>query len=248
MKRSLLIGGMLTAIAYVSLAIPGMATDHELATGERLAAVLRAGRSVISNHQPLINNESIGEKSLSGKRVVEEALELFAEREGRSIDAENLSDFDRQLFEAQIAAMREIVDEHQELINAEGIGFKGFIPAVFARLVNERFAEKVGELAQTKVTAPVDIVRNRKATPDEWERNILETKFLAADWERGKPYFEEVEKNGRPAFRMLIPEYYSASCLSCHGRPKGEVDVTGYPKEGGAEGDLAGAISITLFR
>nr|WP_281358276.1 DUF3365 domain-containing protein [Hongsoonwoonella zoysiae] len=225
-----------------------MATDHELATGERLAAVLRAGRSVISNHQTLINDESIGEKDLSGQRVVEEALDLYAERKGQTIDTENLNALERQLFEAQIEAMREIVDEHQELIDAEGIGFKGFIPAVFARLVNERFAEKVGDLANTKVTAPVDIVRNRKATPDEWERNVLESKFLATDWERGKPFFEEVEKNGKPAFRMLIPEYYSASCLSCHGQPKGEVDVTGYPKEGGAEGDLAGAISITLFR
>ena len=47
---------------------------------------------------------------------------------------------------------------------------------------------------------------------------------------------------------MLIPEYYSPSCLTCHGQPKGEIDVSGYPKEGAAEGDLGGAISITLFR
>lgn len=248
MRRSLIRGGMLTAIGFFLLPVPAMATEDDLATGERLAAVLRAGRSVISNHQTLINDESIAEKNLSGDRVVDEALQLYAQREGKSVAQENLSDLDKQLFDAQIAAMREIVDEHQDLIDAEGIGFKGFIPAVFARLVNERFAEKVGSLAETKVTAPVDIVRNRKATPDNWERNVLEDKFLTDRWERGKPFYEEVEKNGKPAFRMLIPEYYSASCLSCHGQPKGEVDVTGYPKEGGAEGDLAGAISITLFR
>ncbi|WP_202395948.1 Tll0287-like domain-containing protein [Stappia sediminis] len=248
MRRKSFGAVMIAAIAFASFAIPVLASDQELATGERLAAVLRAGRSVISNHQSLINDESIAEKNLPGQRVVDEALELYAQREGKSLEPENLSDLDKQLFEAQIAAMREIVDENQDLIDAEGIGFKGFIPAIFARLVNERFAEKVGNLAQTKVTAPVDIVRNRKATPDEWERNVLESKFQTSAWERGKPYFDEVEKNGKPAFRMLIPEYYSASCLTCHGQPKGEVDVTGYPKEGGAEGDLAGAISITLFR
>ena len=39
-----------------------------------------------------------------------------------------------------------------------------------------------------------------------------------------------------------------AGCLTCHGEPKGEIDVTGYPKEGGKLGDLGGVISITLFR
>jgi len=45
-----------------------------------------------------------------------------------------------------------------------------------------------------------------------------------------------------------VPEYYGASCLSCHGGPKGEFDVTGYPKDGAKEGDLGGVISITLYR
>jgi len=45
-----------------------------------------------------------------------------------------------------------------------------------------------------------------------------------------------------------VPEYYGEACLACHGNPKGEVDITGHPKEGGALGDLGGAISITLYR
>jgi hypothetical protein len=47
---------------------------------------------------------------------------------------------------------------------------------------------------------------------------------------------------------MMTPDYYAASCLICHGSPKGETDITGYPKEGGKEGDLGGVISIVLFR
>ena len=47
---------------------------------------------------------------------------------------------------------------------------------------------------------------------------------------------------------MLVPEYYTAGCLSCHGEPQGEIDVTGSPQEGGKLGDLGGVISITLFR
>jgi hypothetical protein len=134
------------------------------------------------------------------------------------------------------------------MIDMKGVGFKGFIPATFARLVNERFEEKVGDKAKIKVTAPEDLIRNRKARPDEWEQHVIEQDFLSAGWPKGKSFTENVEVNGRPSFRMLIPEYYSASCLTCHGGPKGEVDVTGYPKEGKAEGDLGGAISITLFK
>jgi hypothetical protein len=57
-----------------------------------------------------------------------------------------------------------------------------------------------------------------------------------------------VTVEGREAFRFLVPEYYQESCLSCHGQPQGELDITGYPKEGGEEGALGGVISVTLFR
>lgn len=217
------------------------------AVGERLAASLRAGRSVISGHQELINDPARGEKGLSGDRVVDEAAALFEERTGAPLLPAELPDLERRLTEAQIAAMREVVEEHQAQIDAEGVGFKGFIPAVFGRLVNERFAQKVGTEALMKVTAPAELVRNRKARADDWESAVIEERFKDETWPKGEAFTERTEVGGRSAFRMLIPEYYSASCLTCHGQPEGEVDVTGYPKEGGAEGDLAGAISITLF-
>jgi hypothetical protein len=56
------------------------------------------------------------------------------------------------------------------------------------------------------------------------------------------------DAKGRPAYRVMVPEYYAASCLTCHGGPKGEMDITGYPKEGASENDLGGVISITLYR
>lgn len=224
------------------------ANEDDVATGERLAAFLRAGRAVISSHQDLINDASIGKKNLTGQRVVDEALAIYRKSKAMPPSTAGLSELDKQLFDAQVEAMREIVDEQQEVIDAKGVGFKGLIPATFGRLVNERFEKKVGDLARMKVTAPEELVRNRKARPDEWEQNVIDNKFLTAGWPKGQPFVEEVDMEGRKSFRMLIPEYYSASCLTCHGQPKGEVDITGYPKEGAAEGDLAGAISITLFK
>ena len=113
------------------------------------------------------------------------------------------------------------------------------MPAVFARLVNERFKEKIGDYAEVKVTAPMNLVRNRRARPDSWERSNIRKNLMAPNWPVGKIFTQAAESSGRKAIRVLVPEYYGKGCLACHGGPKGEIDVTGYPKEGGEEGWLA---------
>ena len=77
---------------------------------------------------------------------------------------------------------------------------------------------------------------------------IINKQLLSANWPKGQVVSAVTTSRGRQAYRFAIPEYYAASCLSCHGGPKGEIDLTGYPKEGRNEGDLGGVISITLFR
>jgi Protein of unknown function (DUF3365) len=141
-----------------------------------------------------------------------------------------------------------VMDDNQMTINEKGIGFKGLIPAVFGRLVSESFNGLARGEAEIKVTAPLDLVRNRKALPDAWETKVIETKLLSPDWPRGQPYSATVDIDGRMAYRIAVPEYYTQSCLACHGMPKGELDITGYPKEGRKLGDLGGVMSITLFR
>jgi hypothetical protein len=229
--------------------VPAVGAEQEdMATGEKLAALLRAGRTVVSSNQALINDPAVGDKKFDGAKLAQDAEEIYAGQTGDAPLAGAVSERDRRLLAAQLEAMRATVDDHQDDINAAGVGFKGFIPAVFARITNEKFAAAVGEEARVRVTAPLDLVRNRKAKPDKWERNVLETKFSAPDWPKGEAYTEMAEVDGRPAFRMLLPEYYRESCLSCHGEPKGQTDITGYPMEGGKVGALAGAISITLFK
>lgn len=220
-------------------------TDVEL--GNRLAAVLRAGRSVVSNSQTLINDPDRTDKGLTGDVFYSQVIEAYLETHDQHPVTDDLSDRERELTETQLKAMVEVIDENQELINAEGLGFKGFIPAVFARLVNEKFGEEMASQAAVKVTAPKALVRNRKARPDAWENQVISEKFQDSGWSVGQAFYETTTVNGKEAFRMLIPEYYSESCLACHGSPKGETDVTGFPKEGGQLGELAGAISITLY-
>src|SRR5262249_14883513 len=153
-------------------------------------------------------------------------------QETTGVDADSVDPASRsgRLLRNQMDAIVEVMDANQTTINAKGTGFKGFIPALFARLVNEAFVRRANGEAEVKLTAPDDRVRNRKARPDAWEEEIIATKLLSSLWPRGQPYSASVEFKGRPAFRAMVPEYYDSSCLTCHGSPKGELDITGYPK------------------
>jgi hypothetical protein len=225
-----------------------MATGEEEEIALNLANLLRSGRAVISAKQELINDPATGDKGLTGEAVLAETITRFEETTGIDPTEVDPKSPLGGLFQAQMASIVEVMDEAQGSINQPGVGFKGFVPAIFGRLVNERFKEKVGERAQIKVTAPATLVRNRRARPDEWEAEHIESQLLAPDWPEGKVFSTAAPSSGRDAFRVLVPEYYSAGCLTCHGEPQGEIDITGYPKEGGKLGDLGGVISITLFR
>ena len=244
----------LTAIAIVVLGATSLSSN--LSAGEpaeqvvaaHLAEFLRSARTIISQDQSLINDPSKGDKGLTGDRVVAEATEVYKKRTGEDPATTDPLSKEGRLLRAQMEAIKEVMAENQGTINAPNVAFKGFIPAVFARLVNEKFRDKAEDQAMIKVTAPEELVRNRKARPDDWENAVLLDKFAKPDWPKGQSFSELTTVEGRPAFRFIVPEYYAASCLSCHGTPKGEMDITGYPKEGGKEGDLGAAISVTLFR
>ncbi len=234
-------------ILALPMALTRAAAEDDAAIATRLAELLRSARAVISQNQALINDPNKGDKGLTGEKVLSEAIALYTQKTGEDPRATDPQTREGRLLRAEMAAIEEVTEENQGTINQQGVGFKAFIPAVFARLVGEKFLEKVGEEARIKVTAPEHLVRNRKARPDSWEMAIIENQFSQASWPKGQIFSEAAELDGRKAFRMLVPEYYVASCLSCHGQPAGEMDITGYPKEGGQEGDLGAAISITIF-
>jgi archaellum component FlaG (FlaF/FlaG flagellin family) len=232
-------------IASAALAAP--AAEEDAAIAQSLAQMLQAARTVISNNQALINNPDLGDKHLTGQAVLSEAVKGYEKTTGMDPAKSDPNSRKGRLLRAMMDAIRAATDENQATINMKGTGFKGFIPAVFARLVSEGFNQMAKGEAEVKVTAPAELVRNRKARPDAWEAEIINTKLLDPQWPKGQSYSAVVDANNRPAFRIMVPEYYAASCLVCHGSPKGEMDLTGYPKEGGKLGDLGAVISITLY-
>jgi hypothetical protein len=224
---------------------PG-ADDAQIA--KSLATMLRAGRTVVSRHQDTINDASLANKGFDAKTVLAEAIKIYQDTAG--VDPMSIDPNSRhgKLIRMQMDSIGEVIASHQETINRKGVGFKGFIPAVFGRLTNESFGRRAVGIAEMKVTAPQQFIRNIKAKADDWESGVIRDKLLLASWPKDQPFAAEAQAKGKPANRTAVPEYYGASCLGCHGSPQGEIDITGYPKEGGKEGDLGGVISITLYK
>jgi hypothetical protein len=241
--------GTVTALMLAANApVASQTAEDDAPIAKSLATMLRAGRTVISRNQDKINDSKLGDKGLDGKTVLAEAAKLYRETSGvdpASIDANSRHG---KLLRMEMDAIVEVLDVHQQTINRQGVGFKGFIPAVFGRLVSESFGRRATGLAEMKVTAPPKLVRNAKAHADEWEGAVISDKLMSPSWPKDQIFSEISQIKGKDAYRTAMPEYYGATCLNCHGSPAGEIDITGYPKEGANVGDLGGVISITLYR
>ncbi len=165
---------------------------------------MRAGRTVVSRNQDRINNPDIGDKGLDGKTVMEQALKIYQENTKTDPLLIDTSSRHGRLLRAQMDAIAEVMDSNQKTINQPGVGFKAFIPATFGRLVNEAFAKRVGSEAEMKITAPLDLVRNRKARPDDWETEVIRDKLLTASWPKGQLFATVATSRGRPALSRYL--------------------------------------------
>ena len=244
-KSLLLIFGSIVSWSLM-LGVPIQAATEDEQIALKLATLLRSSRKVISDNQDLINEQKTG-KNLTAQRVLEEGKANYAKATGQPFPTLNKATKEGKLLQAEIDSIQEVMTDAQTLINDPNLGFKGFLPAVFAKRVADAFKPKVGEEAYLKLTAPKELIRNRANRPDPWEDSVIKTKFQGGGWEKGKAFSETTDLNGKKAYRLLIPEYYGPSCLSCHGDPKGELDITGGKKEGMKLEDLGGAVSAAIY-
>lgn len=244
------VGVLLCAAMTIAIYVPAFSQspEDEARIAKSLATMLRAGRTVISQNQDRINDPNIGHKGLDSKTVLAESSKLY--QAAMQVDPLSIDPKTRhgKLIRALMDSIAEVIDVHQQTLNRQGVGFKGFIPSLFARLVNEAFGRRATGLAEMKVTAPLPLIRNTRARPDQWEAEVIDTKLLSGQWSKDQAYAATALNKGKSAYRTAVPEYYGSTCLTCHGSPKGEFDITGYPKDGAREGDLGGVISITLYR
>jgi hypothetical protein len=231
--------GRIAAVALLCHASPVFASN-ESDVAEHLIDLLKIGRGVMSEQMGNINDASKANKGFTGDYLAAQVIERFKKKTKIDLRIPNAVP-QAPLYLALVEAEKEVVDEAQPVINRPGIGFKGFIPAVFARKTGEHFYKKTG----VKLRLTGSDYRNPSNRPDDFEAEVLRM-FSDPRHPKGQTYVRNTVLDGRPVLRMMDPEYAAASCLACHGAPKGAKDITGGHKEGWKEGDLAGAISVVL--
>jgi len=152
------------------------------------------------------------------------------------VDREILAKAD--LIAKQQEASRSFIAKSQDTVH--GGDRQTLAPSEVGKGVGKLFAD----LAQSRVKQTRLEPRLKENMPDEFEIEAL--RAFEAD-PALQEYFRRVQMpDGSAAFRYVEPLHADKSCLTCHGDPKGELDKTNYPKEGMQEGDLAGAISVTV--
>ena len=208
-------------------------------TAQYLATLLKVGRLIVERNQTLIDDPRIGHKGFTPEVFENEVVDEFIRQ--THIDLKHLSSLPslaKELLPVLLQSSKETVADAQLVINQRGIGYKNFIPATFG----SQAARKFSKHSHVKIKQTTLNPRNLKNMPDAYEENVL--KRLAAQPASDTSIIEWIDNE--TILRVLTPIYYSQDCLACHGKPRGILDISGYPREGAQEGDLAGAISIQI--
>ena len=140
----------------------------------------------------------------------------------------------------QTKAVWEFMDINQNRIDTDANGaynFKG-IYCVIAGKTIAAFFERDTDYTIRFINAEP---RRKTSYPDTFEMKAFD-----AIADGASEYYGYGEYEDEAVFRYVKPVYMAESCLECHGEPAGEVDLTGYRKEGRTLGDLGGAVSVAI--
>ena len=233
-----IVGGRLLCLGSLSPLPANAAGEAEL--GDLLVKMIQAGRTVMAKHQVEINNPDLVDKGFTPEIFEKEITQKYLELAKYDLSHPPKSPQDK-LVHALLQAGKDVVSDHQGAINRTGIAYKNFIPAVWARKTGEKFEKATG--VRLKLTSANYRYQGNK--PDDFEAEVLKL-FEDKEYPKGKGYSRTMMQDGKPVLRMVVPEYAGKACLSCHGEPKGQRDISGSGKEGWVEGSLAGAISLTM--
>lgn len=143
---------------------------------------------------------------------------------------------------AEMDAVWEFVSINQDAINYTSEGeydYKGLHCAIVGKSVAALFSRG----SDYSISFTNHDPRNFSNAPDPYEEEALSA--FESDSSTTEYYgFSEVD--GQYSFRYVSVMRVDEHCIECHGGPAGEIDPTGYPKEGWEVGDVAGAVSVIM--
>lgn len=143
---------------------------------------------------------------------------------------------------ANMEAVWEFMNHNQDKINYDSAGnfeFKGLQCSIAGRSVGAYFTRDT----DYSVRYVSDTPRNIADMPDDFEQAAINA--FRADPSLTE-YYAFADVDGQRVFRYTEPMTLVESCLSCHGEPAGEIDLSGYPREGLPEGYIYGVLSMQI--
>lgn len=142
----------------------------------------------------------------------------------------------------EMTAVWDFISINQDTINHTLDGryeYKGLHCAIAGKSVAALFSQNSDYTIRFANIEP----RNIRNNPDEYETQAL---HRFTENTANTEYFSLEDHEGESAFRYVSAMKATEYCIECHGEPAGELDPTGYQKEGWETGDIAGAVSVII--
>ena len=143
----------------------------------------------------------------------------------------------------EMQAVWDFMSVNQDRINTDADGshnFKGLHCSIVGTSVGALFTDRTDYVIRYVSDKP----RNPRNAADEFESRAIDA-FRADGDLKEYAAFGNLD-DGIEYYRYLIPLDMNSGCTPCHGEPAGEIDESGFPKEGLAKGDLVGVASISI--
>lgn len=142
----------------------------------------------------------------------------------------------------EMQAAWDYINDSQDAINYNSDGsydFKHIYCSVAGKNIAQRFTNRAeGYVIRFARENP----RSSTDVPDAFERAAIET----LNSQNVSEYHALDEYKDKKVFRYAASLEVKNNCLACHGKPAGELDETGFIKEGMDLGDFAGIASIVI--
>lgn len=221
--------------------VSSWASEDE-ATAKELTILLKASRAVLVQNKPLIKNPTGA--GIGVDQFMEFTMANYEKMVGSKFSMADGAKGQAQkiLIDAIKGVVGDVVSGKDTKLDPNG----RFLPAIFARKAASRFGEESGGKMYLKLTTQDKYLVNASNKADAWEKGVIDGKFLNADWKKGSTHSEMATHDGKKAFRLILPEYYKAGCMGCHGGAKGAGIHAG--KTAGKVGELGGAISVAIYK
>lgn len=143
----------------------------------------------------------------------------------------------------EMQSVWDFISVNQDTINTNGDGtytFKGLHCSIVGTSVGALFTNRTDYVIRYVSDHP----RNPKNSPDDFESGAIGEFHSNPDMIEYASFGTMAD--GEDYYRYSVPLRMQSACADCHGSPVGEIDVTGFPKEGLENGDLVGIASISI--